>query len=78
MLGELRRIFEADILSSAMMSWENYSPKIVKQARMERGARVTKAVSELMEDENGKCDYSMHALTISACTLHAIWCVRTV
>ena len=38
------------------MNWQTYSPKIVKQAQMERGARVTRAISVLLEDENGKRD----------------------
>ena len=54
MLAELRRIFGMDVVSSAMTNFKFYSPKLVKQARMERGARISKAISELLEDENGE------------------------
>ena len=32
----------------------------MKQAQIELSARITKAVSELLEDENGKLDVGMH------------------
>ena len=60
MLAELRRIFGSDVVPTAKMNWQAQSPNIVKQARMERGARITKAVSELLDDKNGKLDASVH------------------
>ena len=54
MLAELQCIFGTDVVSTAKMNWQIFSLKIVKQARMERGARITRAISELLEDENGK------------------------
>ena len=56
MLTELQCIFGADVVLPAKMNWQTYSPKIVKQAQMEGVARITRAISVLLEDENGKCD----------------------
>ena len=60
MLAELWRIFGSDVVSTAKMNWQTHISNIVKQARIERGAQITKAVSELLEDENGKLDVGMH------------------
>lgn len=54
MLAELRRIFGSDMISSAKRNWQMHISSIVKQAQIERGARITKAVSQLLKDENGK------------------------
>ena len=44
MLAELQRIFGTDVVSTAKMNWQTFSLKIVKQARMESGARITRAI----------------------------------
>ena len=54
MLDELQRITcDANIVESARQAWKEYVPKIIKQARMERGTRVVQAVSLLLDDEKG-------------------------
>lgn len=54
MLAELRRIFGHDV-PAAKLNWQALISDIVKQAGLERGARITKAVSELLDDEDSKC-----------------------
>ena len=54
MLAELRRIFGNDV-PAVKLNWQALISDIVKQARLERGARITKAVSELLDDEDSKC-----------------------
>lgn len=54
MLAELRRIFGTDIIPTAKMNWQVHSQNIVRQSQLERGAQITRAVSELLDDENGK------------------------
>ena len=49
MLAELQRIVGTDIVSGAKMTWQKYTPKIISQAKLERGAQITKAVSELVK-----------------------------
>ena len=54
MLDELQHITcDAKVVEAARQSWSNYIPKIIKQARMERGTRLVQAVSLLLNDENG-------------------------
>jgi hypothetical protein len=65
MLTELRRIFGNDVAPAAKLNWQAHISGIVKQARLERGARITKAVSELLDDEDGKC------CGVHACNTHA-------
>lgn len=60
MLAEMRRIFGSDVVPTAKMTWQAHISNIVKQARIERGARITKAVSEFLDDENGIADVSVH------------------
>ena len=56
MLAELRRIFgNNDVVPAAKLNWQALLSDIVKQARLERGARITKAVSELLDDDDSKC-----------------------
>lgn len=54
MLAELQRIIGPDVVSRAKATWQEYTMKIISQAKLERGARITKAVSELVDDKNGK------------------------
>ena len=60
MLAELRRIFGTDIIPTAKMNWQVHSQNIVRQSQLERGARITRAVSELLDDENGKVGDGVH------------------
>lgn len=60
MLAELRRIFGSDVVPTAKMAWQAHVSNIVIQVRIERGARITKAVSEFLEDENGMVDVIVH------------------
>ena len=55
MLAKLRRIFGNDVVPAAKLNSQALISDIVKQARLERGARITKAVSELLDDVDGKC-----------------------
>ena len=54
MLAEFQRIIGSDVVSYAKATWQEYCPKIIAQAKLERGTRITKAVLEFMEDENGE------------------------
>ena len=53
MLAEFKRIM-GEVVSSSNDKWQNYYSKIITQAKLERGGRVTKCRAELMEDENGE------------------------
>ena len=55
MLAELRCLFGHDVVPAAKLNWQAFISDIVKQARLECGARITKAVSELLDDEDSKC-----------------------
>ena len=55
MLDEFRRIMADDnIIESAKSAWTTYYPKIISQAKIEKGARVSSMVATLMDNEDGK------------------------
>ena len=53
-------------------SWNEYYPKIVDQARMEKGTRVSNAITELLDDDEGK-QSCVHVLCFSSFFKRTWW-----
>ena len=55
MLSELKQITcDKNFMELAQQAWKECIPHIIKQAKLEKGSKVTQAVSILLEDDKGK------------------------
>ena len=49
-----------NIIESAKRAWTAYYPKVIRQAKMEKGARVSCMVATLLDNEDGKLTHNSH------------------
>ena len=55
MLNELKWITcNENCVALAQQAWKVRKPRIIKQAKLEKGTKVTQAVSILLDDDKGK------------------------
>lgn len=66
MLDEFRRIMaDTNIVESAKRAWITFYPKIIRQAKIEKGARVSSMVDTLFDNEDGKWTLKINFLAIN-------------
>ena len=55
MMDEMNRILDQDAIKEAKTTWEYYVPRIVKQAKIEKGVHIEKKIQEIgITDEDCK------------------------
>ena len=55
MMDEMKRILDQNVITEAKTQWEYYVPRIIKQAKMEKGVHILKKIQEIgITDEDCK------------------------
>ena len=47
MMDEMKRILDENVITEAKTQWEHYVPRIIKQAKMEKGVHIQKKFRKL-------------------------------
>ena len=66
----MKRILDENAIEEAKTKWEYYVPRIIKQAKMEKGGHVEKKIRELtLAEEDCKITKFTRAVVFTKCVL---------
>jgi len=71
-MDEMKRILDQNAITEAKTKWEYYVPRIIKQAKMEKGVQVEKKIREFtLTEEDCKILQNLYTCSFyNACTYH--------
>ena len=67
----MKRILDENAITEAKTTWEYYMPRIIKQAKMEKGVHIQRRIQEIeITDEDCKITKLTVMLTMYACIFY--------